>query len=385
VSLQPGGFPPGSTPSTIPSVSTSPSMTDVSPRQPSNAPSASSAPTSTAQKFTIATTTTTTSLAATLAGTSGARQGASVLITNATFIGCSLENQTAVYTGGVRLGLSDGVVLSTGHVSHLLGVVSTSCKGEGYAALDALASGYDSQRLHHTIDAAVLVIEFDCAMESDYYEVTLDYHFASNEYSGLAVNESVMFNDVAGIFFNGEASTDNIATVGGKVVSVDNVRGSYYRPYSEGKGPPHVYGGSVPLKAMGRSTTKSNVIRIAVADQIDKTRNSYLFIDKGSLKCKTVDKATMPSSSPSVVPTQPLLSDQPAQSPSTTMAQRQGFQLSSGTVRELAEKIAGPSVTIISASLIREACNGTSASLFSGGTESITLDDGVVLSSGHAS
>jgi hypothetical protein len=40
---------------------------------------------------------------------------------NATFIGCSRANQTAVYTGGVRLGLNDGVVLSTGHVSDLSG------------------------------------------------------------------------------------------------------------------------------------------------------------------------------------------------------------------------------------------------------------------------
>jgi hypothetical protein len=114
-----------------------------------------------------------------------------VVIKNASFTGCSQANQTAVYTGGGRLSLDSGVVLSSGFISHLTGGTSGSCRGQGYAPLDKLITGVKRQR-HKTVE---------CEIDSDSCEISLDYVFGSNEYSVLGANdETAKFNDLAAIF-----------------------------------------------------------------------------------------------------------------------------------------------------------------------------------------
>jgi hypothetical protein len=55
--------------------------------------------------------------------------------------------------------------------------------------------------MYATVDTAVLEIEFECEIDSDYYEISLDYVFGSNEYSVLGANdETAKFNDLAAIF-----------------------------------------------------------------------------------------------------------------------------------------------------------------------------------------
>jgi hypothetical protein len=307
------------------------------------------------------------------------RTGGGVVIKNATFIGCSQADQASSYTGGARLGLKPGVVLSTGFISQLAGGSPGSCRGAGYAPLDELVTGPKRQR-QQTVDAAVLEVEFDCGTDSDYYQVTLDYVFASSEYSVLSVNETTEYNDIAAVFLNGVKPSDNIATIDGQPVSVNTIRGRYYVDRSSGMGGLPIHGMSVPLQAVGRTTTKTNMIRIAVADTLEITYNSYMFVS--SLDCQALDRETMPSTHPSIAPASTLApTSEPGQTP-----ELKGFRIESATALELAGEIVDEtSVTITNASLVREACNGTSSSLFKGGAESISLGSGIVLSNGHAS
>jgi hypothetical protein len=194
----------------------------------------------------------------------------SVNVTNSSYTGCSQANHTGTFSGG-GLNLTSGVVISSGFVSSLSGGTSGSCRGSGYSALNNLSSslGNRRQRLPTTTDASVLEIEFDCQGESDYYDVTVGYVFASNEYGGLKENETAAFNDLMGIFLNGLAPSDNIATIEGKFVSVDTipVGSPYYVPHPDNGSPPFLAGMSVPLIARGITTKKKkNVLRIAVAD-----------------------------------------------------------------------------------------------------------------------
>jgi hypothetical protein len=100
-----------------------------------------------------------------------------------------------------------------------------------------------------TVDASIPVIEFDCQGTSQIYNVSLDYTLASNEYHGLKANETAKFNDLVGIFLNGEAPADNIATVDGQIVSANTIRvgTKYYSSYSHNGRAPFVVGMTVLL------------------------------------------------------------------------------------------------------------------------------------------
>jgi hypothetical protein len=136
-----------------------------------------------------------------------------------------------------------GVVLSNGFLSHLMGGQGGSSGFAGSAALESLVASAQApsvgtrkksgrQRIPKTVDSSTLLIEFDCQGEdsdSDVYDVSLDYIFGSNEYYGLQANETAPFEDMVGVFLNGEAPADNSATVEGKIVSANNIRvGSQY-------------------------------------------------------------------------------------------------------------------------------------------------------------
>jgi hypothetical protein len=309
--------------------------------------------------------------------------GPGVLVKNAAFpIGCSPANYTGIFSeGGGSISFSSGVVLSTGYLSHLLGGSPASCHGPGYPPLDKLGDGVKKQN-QKTTDASVLEIEFECEMDSDYYEVTLDYVFGSNEFG----YELGAFDDIAAIFLNGEESSDNMATIEGQIISPNTIQEdrSYYVPYShDNDRPPVVHGFSVPLKAVGRTKSKSNMIRMAVADWVDVSYNSYLFIDHNSLKCEQAESQTMPSTVPPSSPTETLA---PTSSSTSTLPQDDTlFSTQRATAVELARKIAGATLRVTSASLIREACEATSAGVFRGGGDSIAFEAGIVLSTGHIS
>jgi hypothetical protein len=143
-------------------------------------------------------------------------------------------------------------------------------------------------------------------------------------------------------YFYGLGSSNNIATIEGQAVSVNTVRGSYFVNQSQRMGALPVHGMSVPLlQAVGTTTSKTNVIRIAVADVMEITFNSYLFVS--SLSCQALDEETVPSTLPSIAPAS---TPAPTNMPVPTQ-ELKGFRIENATALELAEEIVdGASVTI---------------------------------------
>jgi hypothetical protein len=235
-------------------------------------------------------------------------------------------------------------------------------------------------------------MEFDCQGSDSgtgVYDVSVDYVFASNEYMGLKDNQTAPFNDVIGIFLNGESPADNIATVEGQVVSVNNIRvGSpFHVKYSHNGQAPFVVGTTVPMIATGKTTKKmGNKIQIALADMDDVMYNSYIFVSAESLTCKPGVPAE-PTITPVAPPSNgPAISIPPSLSPSNSQAPTLNhFNFLSGTAMELAEKIKGRGVRIKGAELMQEACQDKSAAMYAGGAATIGPDTGVVLTSGHVS
>jgi hypothetical protein len=134
-------------------------------------------------------------------------------ISNAVFTG-SPEAAGKFIGGASTIGIGDGVVLSSGAATSVVGPnlvdnISTDHGRAGEATLDGLVPGGG------TLDAAVL--EFD--MTPSTTVLRFDFVFASDEYNEYA---NTQFNDVFGFFINGQ----NVALLpDGRNVTVDTVNG----------------------------------------------------------------------------------------------------------------------------------------------------------------
>lgn len=144
--------------------------------------------------------------------------GNGVYVSNVTFTGSPIS--LGHFTGGqtTNLGMSEGVVLSTGSIFDIPGPNTTSNKttntlGYGDANLASLVPGFSIN------DAAIL--EFDFVPMSD--TLRFNYVFASEEYPEWVGS---MYNDVFGFFVSGpnpaggSYNSLNIATVPGAGVPV---------------------------------------------------------------------------------------------------------------------------------------------------------------------
>jgi hypothetical protein len=135
------------------------------------------------------------------------------------------------------------------------------------------------------------------------------------------------FNDLMGMFLNGETPADSIATVDGKVFQSTTfglevlITSSAIITTAKLL---FVAGTTVPLVATGKTTKKTgNVIHIALADMDDVMYNSYIFFARASLTCMPGTPAAPTSSSvaapvhipPSVSPSR---SQAPTSSPAPT-------------------------------------------------------------------
>jgi hypothetical protein len=141
--------------------------------------------------------------------------GPGVTVTGATFTGDPLSG--GLFAGpGVEsaIGVSDGVVLSTGYIADVVGPNDTSSSGESTtgtsdAALEALAGDT-------TNDTADLTFTFVPSSA----DLEINYVFASEEYSEF-VDEG--FNDVFAFFVNGTNCATVASTGGPQPVSVDTI------------------------------------------------------------------------------------------------------------------------------------------------------------------
>lgn len=219
--------------------------------------------------------------------------GPGVTATNVVFTGAPVA--AGAFSGGLgSVGLIDGVVLSSGSVSSVLGpntldYTSTDNLRPGDAALNALTTS-------PTHDACILEFDFTVANSN---EISFQYVFSSEEYNEW-VNTS--YNDVFGFFLNGQ----NIALLpSGPSVAINNVNCG--NPYNAGAGGNcglyvnnrcvDLPGGSFPcsgpldtemdgmtvvLTASGTLQPGVNHIRLAIADAGDSVYDSNVFIRGGS-------------------------------------------------------------------------------------------------------
>lgn len=234
------------------------------------------------------------SLAQTLAG-----QG--VTISNATRTGNINSSGTFIATG-TNLGLSSGVILSTGNVAHLPqaanAFASTSYSGNGDAQLQQLTGGniYDKT-----------VLEFDVVPQGNL--LMFNYVFASEEYPEWVCTQ---FNDVFGFFISGPKpnggnyASQNIALIPGTnlPVAINTINrglsGVYGNPancqslaYSSlhinnllAPVNPHiVYDGmTVVLTAVAVvSPCETYHLKLAVADVSDRIYDSGVFLQENSV------------------------------------------------------------------------------------------------------
>ena len=201
--------------------------------------------------------------------------------------------------GGGIIGLDEGVVLSTGFASAVVGPYDRSddtpenLYQRGDSDLSELVGGA------WTFDASVLAFDFTVAPGAD--EVFLSYVFGSNEYHTSVGTEN---NDVFAIFVNGE----NCAVIGDPPVevsinTVNNGRANVdpvnphlfinnnpWTPDATGETVPdeelantRMDGFTVPLTCEASVQPGTNTMRLAIADVDDEYLNSWALIGGGTL------------------------------------------------------------------------------------------------------
>ena len=217
----------------------------------------------------------------------------------------SHPSAAGAFRGGEGIiGLDEGVVLSTGFASAVVGPYDRSddtpenLHQRGDSDLSELVGGA------WTFDASVLAFDFTVAPEAD--EVFLSYVFGSREYHHSVGTES---NDVVAIFVNGE----NCAVIGDPPVKVSIntvnhgrapvgrapidpvnpdlfVNNNPWTPDAEGKTVPEdelantrMDGFTVPLTCEAPVEPGTNTMRLAIADVDDEYVNSWALIGGGTL------------------------------------------------------------------------------------------------------
>ena len=225
----------------------------------------------------------------------------SYTVSNITYQGTtgSTTSQFGAFTKGntTNLGLTSGIVLSSGYVNHIPAVASTSG-----AMSDATGSGSDVDLgtiagSAGTNDACVL--QFDFIPTSNI--VSFRYIFGAEEYNEFV---NVGSNDVCGIFLSGPDITGlfsnsavNIALIPGTTlpVAINNVNNGQSIACSTGPctnctyftdncaGTSIVFGGFTKVLTASHSVIpfQKYHIKIAVADVMDDIYDSGIFLEAG--------------------------------------------------------------------------------------------------------
>ncbi|MDD3042647.1 MAG: choice-of-anchor L domain-containing protein [Methanosarcinaceae archaeon] len=209
--------------------------------------------------------------------------GGGVVVSNVTFTGVNIAAGT--FSGGADIiGFEDGIILSTGNVSNVIGPnefddISKVNGFPGDPDLDALIPAFS------TFDATVLEFDFIPAAPI----IQFEYVFSSDEYNEYVNTE---FNDVFGFFVNAE----NIALIPGTSipVSINNVNNG--NPLGTNSSNPDYYinndlddgGGLINTEMDGLtivltatadvSQGELNHIKLAIADAGDSSLDSDVIL-----------------------------------------------------------------------------------------------------------
>lgn len=218
--------------------------------------------------------------------------GQGVQVSNIQFTGDPLAR--GYFNGeNSNIGLSEGVILSTGLVTDAIGPNGTPFTDQGtdfsrpgYPALTAISGSQIG-----TKDAAIL--EFDFVPSAD--TVRFRYTFASNEYM---IYVGADWNDVFAFLISGPGITgeQNIALIPGTTspVTIDNVNANNNAQfYNDNENPPGLtveYNGFTNVFTAQAVVTPCETyhIRLAIADAGDGLYDSAVFLEAGSFSSPVV-------------------------------------------------------------------------------------------------
>ncbi len=200
--------------------------------------------------------------------------GQGVEVSNITYTGDNVS--AGFYEGGedVGIGMSTGVILSSGRIAHVIGPndrtgTSNQIGQPGDTDLSDLIGAI-------TYDAAVLEFDFIPVGNS----ISFKYVMGSDEYP-----EYLSFSDVFGFFLDGK----NIALLPDSMtpVSISNVNhetnSEYYVSNSSGEYDIQCDGFTAVLEVLAQVTPgQTHHIKLAVADKGDSKLDTWVFIESGS-------------------------------------------------------------------------------------------------------
>jgi hypothetical protein len=211
--------------------------------------------------------------------------GDGITFSNIGYVGA--PGALGTFTGGSGIiGFEDGIILSTGVVSGVVGPndrgdSTTNNRNPGDTDLTELVD-------HPTFDASVLTFDFVPQGNT----VVFNYVFTSEEYNEYVNSQ---YNDVFAFYINGE----NCATVDGGRVSVNSINGG--RPIGTDASNPELYvdngGGAIDTQMDGLTVVMTcqatvqegatNTIKLAIADTGDRVLDSNVFIQAKSFVVPT--------------------------------------------------------------------------------------------------
>jgi hypothetical protein len=207
--------------------------------------------------------------------------GQGVTITSATFTGDNGQGGLFAGPGVVdAIGVTDGVVMSSGLVTDVVGPNNEGGKGESFGGpgdpgLDALVGS-------STRDAAVLDITFVPTSP----DLQINYVFASEEYQEYV--DSV-FNDVFAFWVNG-VNCATIANPGGlepvTINTINHLRNTQLYVDNPEPGPfdTQFDGFTLPLTCFATVTPNvPNTLRLAIADTFDTILDAAVFLESSGV------------------------------------------------------------------------------------------------------
>jgi hypothetical protein len=233
--------------------------------------------------------------------------GPGVVVLNPTLNCPAAANGT--FTGTSSLGFQGGIVLTSGSATNASSTASVFSSLSNNVAGDAQLTALAGQA---TLDACVL--EFDFRPSGD--SVKFDYVFGSEEYTSFTCSS---FNDVFGFFISGNqygTSGVNLATVPGTSVpvSINSINcgptggGNIANCNAMGAGSPFcayylnnsagttvVYNGITTTLTAKAAVTACDTyhLKIAIADAVDRSYDSGVFLAESSLSSVTVPSAAI--------------------------------------------------------------------------------------------
>lgn len=248
--------------------------------------------------------------------------GPGILVSNVTFTGN--PSQIGAFGGTSNIGYSSGVVLSSGAVSELVGIASTSTAGQtnvsGLSDPDLLTIANNTAQslgigtISSTED--LVALEFDFIAESNL--VSFNFVFASDEYLTYV---NTAFNDIFGFFVSGPGITGpyasptgfpngaaNLALVPGTTTPITistihpNLNSQYF--VNNAGGTSHVMNGfTVPIPVTFNVVCGETYhFRYAVADCQDNFLSTAVFLQDGSFTSPPVDLSLQTANGTDTIP-----------------------------------------------------------------------------------